>query len=270
MKQHGWILVLLACGMFGAGCSGSQDAELAKAEAKVALAKAETERVSAEASKAQVAKLTEELEAVRAKVAATPPDMPNPHIEVIEWVLRNGGSVEVTMYGVKGLVQSTAELRSKQFTIVAINLDGQQAVNDASLESIVRVTTLERLWLPGTSVTDRGLEKLAGLGKLSELNINYDEITDEGLRHLGRLTELEWLHLSQLRGSGVTDAGIMQLKANKKLRLLGILGAHITDDGLEHLKELKNLTQVWVGGTKVTDTGVASFKAALPQCVIHR
>ena len=51
---------------------------------------------------------------------------------------------------------------------------------------------------------------------------------------------------------------------------VSLRGTKITDAGLVHLKGLTNLQTLNLGGTKITDAGVADLQKALPNCKIYR
>ena len=51
---------------------------------------------------------------------------------------------------------------------------------------------------------------------------------------------------------------------------VNLAGTGVTDAGLKELKHLKQLTRLDLGQTKVTDDGVADLQKALPGCRISR
>jgi len=71
-----------------------------------------------------------------------------------------------------------------------------------------------------------------------------------------------------LRGSGVTDAGLVHLKGLTDLEWLALDGRQVTDAGLDHLKGLTNLEHLRLYGTKVTEKGAASLQHVLPKAKI--
>ena len=73
-----------------------------------------------------------------------------------------------------------------------------------------------------------------------------------------------------LAGTGVTDAGLKELKDLKQLTTLYLNMTGVTDAGLKELKDLKQLTSLILTATKVTDDGVADLQKALPGCKITR
>jgi hypothetical protein len=81
--------------------------------------------------------------------------------------------------------------------------------------------------------------------------------TDKELADYGLLAEAEKL---DLRGSRVTDAGLVHLAKATKLKQLWLDNCLVTDAGLVHLKTLKNLESLRLNGTRVTDKGLANLK----------
>lgn len=89
----------------------------------------------------------------------------------------------------------------------------------------------------------------------------HDNCTGGDLEVIGTWRELESL---DLRGPGVTDAGLIHLKGLPNLSTLKLSGADIGDAGLEHLKALPSLSQLKLRATKVTEQGVNDLADALP------
>jgi hypothetical protein len=83
---------------------------------------------------------------------------------------------------------------------------------------------------------------VAGLRKLRKLYLGGAPVTDAAVKGIAALKDLEELYL----GTGVTDAGLDDLKGMRKLRVLNL------------------------HGSKVTDSGVEGLRKALPDCAISR
>ena len=54
------------------------------------------------------------------------------------------------------------------------------------------------------------------------------------------------------------------------LQTLYLKGSQITDAGLVNLKGLNNLKDLDLSGTNVTDAGIAELQKALPNCEIEK
>ncbi|MFM9196659.1 MAG: hypothetical protein ACKOWG_13140 [Planctomycetia bacterium] len=152
------------------------------------------------------------------------------------------------------------------------------AVNDAWLEHLAGVTTLERLNLANCDVHGPGLEHIAGLTKLKGLGLMLTPVTDEHLVHLAGLVELESLSLasSQCNGTGfahlrsltkladvnmhftpANDAGIAAVAAMPNLKRLWVAHAHFTDAVAPSLSGMKFLTRLGIGSSEKESSGKA-------------
>ena len=141
--------------------------------------------------------------------------------------------------------------------IVEISLARTWA-NDADVERLTEVATLERLDLSLTYVSDRGLEHVKRLAQLEELNLYAAEfITDAALAFLRGHRQLRRLNL---RGTDITDTSLAYIAALPNLRSLDISFTQITDVGMEHLASLAALEDLNLGGNKISGVGLHVLK----------
>lgn len=82
-------------------------------------------------------------------------------------------------------------------------------VTDAGLDTIAKMTYLERLHLENTKVTDAGLAKVGKLPALEYLNLYGTKVTDAGTARLAEAKALKKLFVWQ---TGVTKAGAKALE----------------------------------------------------------
>lgn len=82
-------------------------------------------------------------------------------------------------------------------------------VTDAGLDTIAKMTYLERLHLENTKVTDAGVAKVSNLPALEYLNLYGTKVTDAGASNLAQAKELKKLFVWQ---TGVTKAGAKALE----------------------------------------------------------
>ncbi|MCH8922564.1 MAG: hypothetical protein IIA67_05390 [Planctomycetes bacterium] len=116
--------------------------------------------------------------------------------------------------------------------------------------------------------TDEALPHVTGLKKnVVTLNLKGSKITNAGLVHLRGLTKLRQLHLEK---TAVGDEGIAHLKGLAELEYLNLYATKVTDKSLEHLRGLKKLRRLYLWQTDVTDKGVARLEKALPELKIVR
>jgi hypothetical protein len=100
-----------------------------------------------------------------------------------------------------------------------------------------------------------------------KVELSGSGVTDAGLDQLKALTQLRTLTLN---GTKVTDAGLKHLKGLTQLRTLTLNGTKVTDAGLGHLGEMTQLQLLHLNRTQVTDEGAKRLQRALPNCRIHR
>jgi len=85
-------------------------------------------------------------------------------------------------------------------------------VGDVGLKYLKDKQNLCQLVLDGTKVTDEGLSQISELTNLEHwLGLTDTQITDNGLKHLNKLVKLRHLNV---RRTGVTEAGVRELKAS--------------------------------------------------------
>jgi len=113
---------------------------------------------------------------------------------------------------------------------------------------------------------DESLPILQGFTEQRYLDLRGTLVTDAGLISLKKAGELESLSLSEL----TTDAGMTHLNGLRNLRWLSLMGTKVTDTGLEQLKDLPRLEKLYVVGSGVTQEGERRFQQRLPRCEFVR
>ena len=179
--------------------------------------------------------------------------------------------------------------------VIFLNLAGT-SVTDVGLKELKNLKNLQTLNLTGTHVTGAGLKELKGLTNLRTLGLSNTQVTVSGLRELKGLTNLRTLDLEvtdgalrslrevgllhalpcaqaeggkrpagpadvillNLERTGVTEAGLKELKDLKNLQTLSLSNAQVTVSGLKELKDLKNLKTLSVPG--LTDGALRSLR----------
>jgi uncharacterized membrane protein len=114
---------------------------------------------------------------------------------------------------------------------------------------------------------DEGLEKLTQVGaSLTELNLSGSGITDAGLVHLKAMPHLRKLRLND---TAITDGALEHLAGLPELEFLVLFGTPVSDEGVIKLGEAVALKEIFVGGTKVTEAGVKALKEKLPDLEVN-
>lgn len=99
------------------------------------------------------------------------------------------------------------------------------------------------------------------------LTLTNTRITDAGLEQLGRMRHLKRL---ELRGSKISDAGLVHFQAFPDLDFLVLSETAVSDAGLPQLTKLDKLRQLDLRKCQATTTaGVGLLRQALPNCKIE-
>jgi hypothetical protein len=110
-----------------------------------------------------------------------------------------------------------------------------KAFDDQKLQ-LLNPLAKQLLWLnlARTGVTDKGIESLAKLTLLNRLHLENTSITDSATPHLSKLTQLEYLNLY---GTEVSDASVNNLAKLRKLSKVFLWQTKFTEKGAESLKK---------------------------------
>ncbi|TXT39509.1 MAG: hypothetical protein FD138_55, partial [Planctomycetota bacterium] len=199
------------------------------------------------------------------------------------------------------LAEARGDLQAALNVVGQVKLDDKQKVQainvrhprfeDAGLERVATLKSLQKLSLMGTKVTDAGLKHLQGLPDLQELWLDGTTISDAGLEELFTLKKLKTLYV---RGTRVTTAGALRVSAAlpnvdvaftngtrdttgvtllagvqdgdlaalsevPKLLVLRVYDAPLTDAGLAHIAALSDLQHLTINGGKFSAEGVKSL-----------
>ena len=119
----------------------------------------------------------------------------------------------------------------------------------------------------GKTAGDEELALIKQLPRVDQIDLRGTGVTDAGLANLAGIASLTQLHLEK---TGVTDAGLTHLKGLTNLTYLNLYGTAVTDKGLGELNGLKNLKKLYLWQTKVTDAGVNPLKGAIAGLYVNR
>jgi hypothetical protein len=130
------------------------------------------------------------------------------------------------------------------------------ALTDACLPTLARLSRLKGLYLANNPIQGRALGGIVALPCLTELDLRGTRITDAALEGQKIASEsLEWLDLSSTQISGPGLKFISDLGSLKTLRLADSL---ISDAGLKHISS-SSLETINLESTDVTERGLASL-----------
>ena len=166
------------------------------------------------------------------------------------------------------------------------NLTGTP-VTDNSVESLLKILSLEKLGLESTKVTSEAFKKPHE--KLSSLTLNSTSVDDKCLGYLKRYPKLRSLSLANTKisnegmkalrdlplnglwisGTGINDGAADAIATMKTLTYLSVSETAVTDKFLSKLSNMQNLKQVRIENCAgVTPAGAKRFKEAHPGCEV--
>ena len=151
------------------------------------------------------------------------------------------------------------------FPLTHLDLNYAVTFNDSGMAGLKDITTLQKLYLRGTSITDAGIQNLAGLTNLTELDLS--DVAHDRCR-AGALAGLTKLRRLNLQSANVTDAGIDVLKNLADLEELSLYRTKVSNAGLAKLAGLKNLRSIDLRYSRVTSSGVRDLAASMPKTEI--
>jgi hypothetical protein len=168
----------------------------------------------------------------------------------MEVVRQNGGSVhgsvkqstadQVTHIYIDHLTDARVRVlvpHLRQFpNLKELQVSRSPRLTDKSVESIVELSDLERLYFHDVTLTDQSAKHLRRLTHLKRLFLSGDQMTDQALPDLASLQDLEWLGLSSPK---ITNDGVAALSPLSKLQQLYITDTSITDAGLRKLGQTR-------------------------------
>jgi serine/threonine protein kinase len=180
---------------------------------------------------------------------------------IAEWVLSQGGSVEIASdeRGARAFGPGD-DLPQANFDLISASLAGNQSLVGEDLVRFAKHPFLYSLMFNETPLDDDDLGRLGDQPMLKCLYLSQTKITDAGLASLKRSPQLTHLHL---QGTAITDAGLRHVAELRNLTQLYLVGCRVSDEGLAHLTGLNKLATLWLEQTDVTAKGVAKTKHAM-------
>ncbi|MEO2020164.1 MAG: hypothetical protein ABGZ53_38020 [Fuerstiella sp.] len=128
-------------------------------------------------------------------------------------------------------------------------------ISDDGLQPFSNLPALRRLCLQNCgNITGTGLSSLSTLSELRELDLRGTVLSEDGMLELGHLVQLELLLLDAVN---TTDKGLAQVAGITALKTFGFTDAPVTDDGLAHLASLQRLEELNISECKqITNDGL--------------
>ena len=169
----------------------------------------------------------------------------------------------------KQVAEITAKMTALNASLMPLAQDTEQlrlsVINAADKFGDKELALLEPIaqqvaWvdLARSQVTDAGLDTLAKMTGLERLHLENTKVTDAGIAKLGALASLDYLNLY---GTKTTDAGIAKLEGAKGLKKLYVWQTGVTQNGAKALEGKIPGLKVNVG---LTDAEIAKLTAPPP------
>lgn len=191
-------------------------------------------------------------------------DVP-PGPKLLRAVLGDDYFADLVSVYIEGVSDLDVARIAKQTTLRQLSISG--GIGDEALESIAKLSRLEKLDLYGGRFSAAGLDRLANLPRLRRLTLADMALTDEAARSIGRLTRLEQLSLANTR---LASRQIRHLQDLRHLNSLDVSGTLVGDEGLRMLYDLKELKFVDLDGTMATPKGIERLQKKLPNISTQR
>lgn len=168
----------------------------------------------------------------------------------------------LTLYETRVTEKGLVHLKDLQYLE---NLDLLFGVTDTGLTHLSKLNSLKKITIDGESITEEGLALLSQMKSLEDVYVDNTDKMDAIVGQLIRLFHLKALTL----GTGLTDAGLTQLKNMPSLQELTVGPSQITGKGIASLAELPSLKVLCLHQMKLASADEwASFgKLSSLQCL---
>jgi hypothetical protein len=123
-------------------------------------------------------------------------------------------------------------------------------VSDEGSKHIAKIATLQQLSVFDTNVSGKTIGIIAPLKDLTLLHINGTKTDDEDIKGLTAFPKLNSLNLA---GTFITEAGCVTLAKLDQLRMLEVSHVTLTKLALERLKPMQSLVSFRVRGCGIND-----------------
>lgn len=181
-----------------------------------------------------------------------------------EWVLAQGGTLEVEIHGLSYRFAGKAVLPPQPLTVSGVSLAKNPSLGDAQLARLADLKGFKSLDLSYTPLRDEALDLLGSLQTLEFLNLAGTKVSASGLK---RLAPQKRLHTLNLTGLPIDATGLRSLSALVPLRHLTLSGPELSVPIVPLLKEFHNLDRLELQGARSLDADAfQELRLALPYC----
>ncbi len=179
----------------------------------------------------------------------------------------SGESIAIRLTQAKISEDQLGQLAALSDSLLELQLDAG-VIDDASLESLTKLTALEHLRLRASPITDAGIVRLdpSKLPNLQIINLPQSTLTATGLEHLGKFPKLVQLRLS---ASKLGDRAAEVLSTFPALRSLHLIAPIFTDVALDHLAKAPKLSSLYIDECHLSDAAWERLFKSKPSIHVH-
>lgn len=127
-------------------------------------------------------------------------------------------------------------------SLTKLELLDARGLSDKGLKHLAGLSKLETLSISRAGLTGEGLADLKELTQLRSLDLHDNKLTDAGLAYLKPFKMLTYLELGG--NKGITDKGVVHLRELQSLETLRMRGIGMTEKGVKELKDALKKTIV--------------------------
>jgi hypothetical protein len=139
-------------------------------------------------------------------------------------------------------------------------------IDQAGLEQIAEIKSLQTLSLVGSDVGNLDLGVLAGQTRLKDLYLHATSFGDHNVSGLLQIPSLEMISLSNTK---ITERGLQELANHPGLRKLELGGMKLTEKQVRAFLNFTELRSLSVTETGLTKDDIDLLQRALPNCRIE-
>ena len=175
--------------------------------------------------------------------------------------LTSGGSSVAGSKNVESPVLSLKVPAASEKSIAALKKAGLIVNNLSHDQNLIEVSAVN-----AAGFNDSQIGLLTEVAdQIAWLKLGGTKITDASLKEIAKLKNLNKLHLEH---TGITDAGIANLKNLPYLEYINLVDTKVSDAGLKDISSIKGLRSVYVWKSAVTDSAVSQVSKLNPKLLI--
>lgn len=185
------------------------------------------------------------------------------HRPVIEWILKVGGTAEISDGGTLKKLTPGEEIPKGKLALVSISLSNytgqvETAIADADLDQLAGIETLENVNINKVPVSASGMKFLSLCPSIRHLVLHDAPMDTKVLaQYVARLTNLKKLDINggNMKGWNISRE-LFAAAAELNLEELGIRGTNATNEVFEPISRMSGLTKIFISNEPEVTDGV--------------